>query len=322
MQIDSIHNFGIKNISKPLPIAESKAAVQSTDTFAMSKTNSVVEKLEELKEKTLVKAAQSAYFPVLVAQKKVSETRAETLLELLQPGDLILETTQNRPFVKIAIKKATDSDYTHVSIYEGNGKKIEATVDHASGLGVDRKNAEEELNNDMVLFKVIRPPYQSQEDIDSALNYARSQIGKPFDPLFNIKSDKRMFCSELVTKALGQMPNPIQVPIRNILNIDVAVPQDLENIKDAQVLYDDNASFWDGMKSMFPSIGGGITFALGATALTLGPAGVVGALIGGTVITGLVGGSVQEKLQHKPFDSLNVFINFDNFDINAQMLPY
>ena len=330
MHINPSQNVPFKNeqlaLSKPDTQKENTSALK--DTFNSSQSDasrSMKEMLSELKEKALAIMAKSTYFPVLVAKKEVDENRAEKLLNMLQPGDLILETTQNRPFMKVAEKLAGDSDYTHVAIYEGNGQMIEANVDHKSGFGVDRKDVEKEFNMDMMQFKIVRPPYQSQEDIDSALNYARDQIGKPYDALLSYEGDSRMYCSELIAKSLAQMPNKIDVPVRTVLGKSIAMPQDAENIKGAKVLYDEKASFWEGQLRTLPSLAGGVVLA-GSVALSLGPVvGAVGALVGGTVITSLVGGAIQEKFEYDPLGALGILDNFDNFDnfgIDYPMQPY
>lgn len=298
MQINSSQNNILKNINTNLPKPEQPAMPQIEDRFVSSKGDEGhidIKKQKNLKDKLLDAASKAFNFPGLVVKKDVCENRVETLLEILQPGDIILTTPQNQPMLKIFEKIVGNSDYTHVAIYEGDGKMIEANVDHKSGFGIDRKDIKSEFSTDTLLARVIRPPYQSQEDVDSSLNYVRDQIGKPYDATFNYENDDSMYCSELVSKSMREMPNQLHMPVRSLLGRNISMPQDVEKIEGSKVLYDDKASFWNTQARMLPAISGGFALAAGAAALALGPAGIAGAMIAGTIVTTVAGGIIQEN---------------------------
>ena len=293
MQINATQKFELNNTNTTLLKTEQpQAEIQSKDTFVSSKKNSHFgEKLSKIKGKAISGATKAFNVRDINYEK-----RADELLEILKPGDILLTTTKNYSPIKVVEKVIGGADYTHVAIYEGDGKMIEANIDHKSGFGIDRKDVREEFRTDMMLAKIIRPPYQSQDDIDSALIYAKEQIGKPYDSFFDFESDKRMYCSELVTKALDQMPNPVLVPVRSVFNKNVAIPQDVEKIDGSEVLYDDNVSFWEFQSGMFPAFGGGLALATGVAAIGMGPIGVVGAVVAGTVVMAVASSLIRDKL--------------------------
>ena len=102
-----------------------------------------------------------------------------------------------------------------------------------------------------------------------------------------------MYCTELVYKALNAMPNKIDVPALNILGKEVYLPVSFQKINGADVVYDDGSNFWKNQLSHSPALIGGAV-AAGAAALALGPAGVIGTFLGGTLLTSVVGGCIQD----------------------------
>jgi hypothetical protein len=54
---------------------------------------------------------------------------------------------------------------------------------------------------------LLKPKYMPIEDWTLALDKARTELGKPYDTLFDLKSDQSLSCVELVRTALMATPN-------------------------------------------------------------------------------------------------------------------
>jgi len=236
--------------------------------------------------------------PMLTTYPKITEEKKSEILNSLQPGDIILTTNASYPTWLTMEKIAGGSNYSHAGIYEGDGQMIEANTDvKGGGDWVVRTDLNEYLKGRMAI-QVIRPPYESKEDLNAALDYAREQIGKPYDNSFRF-DDEYIYCSELVYKALKAMPNQIYTPTHKIFKKEFVLPGDFQKIDGAEVVYDSKFNFAKGQLSMLPAAAGGVALAVGG-GLLLGPVGAVVGFIGGTVATTLIGGKIQEnKLEGK-----------------------
>ncbi|MBI3927952.1 MAG: hypothetical protein HY319_20590 [Armatimonadetes bacterium] len=142
----------------------------------------------------------------------MSAEHREEILSKVKPGDILLETNLAYPGWRRMEWYMLGSAYTHAAIYEGekDGKQwfLEATTPG----GVQRTDLREYLDGRLKIA-VIRPPYQSQEDVDSALDYCRQQLGKSYDSAFRLDTDDP-YCAELPFRGLEQMPHPIHVPTK------------------------------------------------------------------------------------------------------------
>jgi hypothetical protein len=184
------------------------------------------------------------------------------------------------------------SDFTHAAIYEGDGKFIEATTGDPSGKGVIRSDLKEYLDGGRIMIEVIRPPYKSEEDKKAALDYARSQLGKPYDSGFNQENADEIYCAELVQRALASMPNPIEAPITNFLGHKAVGPNAFQKIPGAEKVFSTGASFWKAALSHYPVyMGAAAAAAVGG--ITLGPLGAVGGFIAGGLLSTMAGNKMQ-----------------------------
>lgn len=53
---------------------------------------------------------------------------------------------------------------------------------------------------------VVRPPYKTPGDVTAALDFARAQIGKPYNQAFDTADSASFHCAEYVCKALKATP--------------------------------------------------------------------------------------------------------------------
>ncbi len=215
----------------------------------------------------------------------------DKVLELIKPGDIILETNDAYPGWQVLEKVAFNSNFTHAAIYEGEGKFLEATTGDPSGKGVVRTDLKEYLEG-RIKLQIIRPPYKTPEDREAALNYARGSMGRPYDSAFNQKDDKELYCAELVQRALAAMPNPINVPIANFMGKQAVGPNAFQKIPDAEVVYTTKSSFASSVISHYPVYAAAIG-AAAVGAITFGPLGAVGGFALGGFLSHLTGNKIQ-----------------------------
>ena len=271
---------------------------KENDSNSISTKDSFVKQSDEKKpsflDKVKSKLFENIKQPMLSLYPKMTDEKKATILNLLQPGDLILDTDTNYPISAIAEKIIGDSDFSHVSIYEGDGKRIEANTNINGKDCVARTELSDSLYGRRVI-KIIRPDYKSQEDVKAALDYARDQIGKPYDSAFDYSSDDSQYCSELVAKALKAMPNAINVNTFKILNREAVLPGDFQDLKDSKVIYDEGFNFVKGQLHMMPAFAGGLALGVGF-GLLLGPVGACMGFLTGTMATTCFGGRIQESM--------------------------
>ncbi len=293
MEITNSRSFAASApaLKTPLKVKEDVSVAEPSDRFVKAdpeETRSFGGKIKGLAVKALLGFLD---LPALSTTSEISKENKQKILDSIKPGDIILETDNNYPGWQVMEKIAGNSDFTHAAIYEGDGKFIEATTGHPSGMGVAKTELAEYLKG-RVAIQIVRPPYKSEEDIKAALNYANSQIGKPYDGAFNYEDSSEQYCAELVAKALDAMPNKIETPSFEVLGRKVVLPNSFQKIEGAEVVYDDGSDFWKNQLSHSPAFIGGAV-AAGAAALALGPVGVIGAFLGGTLLTSVTGGFIQ-----------------------------
>ena len=71
---------------------------------------------------------------------------------------------------------------------------------------------------------IVRPPYKSEADVGAALEYCRQQLGKPYNNSFNMGNGDSLYCAEMVYNAMKVMPNPLDVPLKNVLGRKAVAP--------------------------------------------------------------------------------------------------
>jgi len=233
--------------------------------------------------------------------KDITEEERNKILSVIQPGDVILETSDSHPNWQRLEIVTLGSVYTHAAMYEGDGKFLEATTGDPSGKGVIRTDLKEYLEGP-IHVKIIRPPYKSPEDVKAALDYCRSQLDKPYDSAFNYEDDGAIYCAELVKKALDQCPNNMNVPMADTIFTKLtgkkAVgPDDFGRIEGARTVYPDDpskeASFLKSTLSHYPVALGAVAGAVAGGYALGGALGTVGGFAGGLLLSICIGNKIQ-----------------------------
>ena len=210
----------------------------------------------------------------------MAENSPEKCAELkskLKAGDVVMTCDVTYPGWARMEYWTVRSNYTHAAYYAGDGKILEAV-----GGGVLETPIDEYFEGRQKIA-IVRPDYKTPEDVKSATDFCRAQLGKKYDSVFNTGDDQEFYCSELVFKALKQMPNPIEAPSKDLLGKQAVAPDAFLRIPGIQVVHDDKSSFWGNKAGHWPIAAS--TVAMAAAGGALG--GWVGAGVGAGV--GFVG---------------------------------
>lgn len=200
---------------------------------------------------------------------EISKERAQHLKDTLQPGDVILTCDCAYPGWARMEFWTVRSNYTHAAYYGGDGKIYEAV-----GGGVQEAKLDDFFEGRLKVA-LVRPPYQSPEDVKAATAFCQAQVGKPYDNIFSTADDSEFYCSELVYKALKSMPNPIDSPSRQLLGRAAVAPDAFLGIPGAKTVHDDGSGYWKNKAGHWP---------LAATAIA---GAVAGSQIGGLAGAGV-----------------------------------
>lgn len=121
-------------------------------------------------------------------EELIEEVHLSDLEPYLQKGDILLQRTN------FQLTNATMPGFwTHTMLYDGKGHIIESTP-----YKVRRVPWKKTARADYLC--VLRPKCSEREKI-SAVRYAKSQVGKPYDLNFDFLSDEGLVCTELVLKS-------------------------------------------------------------------------------------------------------------------------
>ncbi len=202
----------------------------------------------------------------------LSEHQVEAIKLLLKPGDLLLETNNAYPFWQIAVRVALGTNWSHSAFYPGGAIVIDA--------GTRPYVAEVPLDDFLGTshIAVLRPRYQTREDLESATTDVVSCLGKPFNITFDHNNRKTVYCAQLVSNALERMPHPIRISRRQMLWKKIVSPEDLEKNPEVDCLWSSHPMFWLNLCHHWPL---GMALSLGMMAGWNW--GYAGAVCGGTL---------------------------------------
>ena len=177
-------------------------------------------KIESWIQRNLLKLAShfsqkiaKVYMPF--SRKKIEQDDYEHMLAVLKVGDVISTKTRGE-----LSNLFIPGFWSHVGIYAGGGKVIEATT-----------HGVVETNLAWFLFgkdycAVSRPNFLNDDQKWLAVDFCKRQVGKPYDFSFNTSDIDKFYCSEIVFHAfkfvLGQSPFKLKV----VLGQETIAPSD------------------------------------------------------------------------------------------------
>jgi uncharacterized protein YycO len=129
-------------------------------------------------------------------------------------------------FLNVENEVKTDADY----------KFMEAT-----GMGVHYSDWDEAFDSQTGSVALLKPKSMSIEHWTAVMDKARTELGKPYDTLFDLTNDRALSCVELVRAALQAEPNyasdfaNFEAMIAKNRNLD---PQMFMECADFEVVYE------------------------------------------------------------------------------------
>ena len=200
---------------------------------------------QEPKDFTLRKLAKNVGNVCHTSMPTMNEMgKTQEIVEVLRPGDILVTNNDLWMDFEIPLKlTGSKGDWTHTAIYDGEGTSIESLAKR----GVTERPIETLIGENHHV-RVLRPNYPEGGE-QKAIDFARAQIGKPYDMKFAL-DDEKFYCIELTHRALEEgAPNTGLRPHKllwNKLGPDVVTPKSFNQAIDGdqlEMVYDTGSNF-------------------------------------------------------------------------------
>jgi len=225
-------------------------------------------------------------FPIWHWQMLSPKERLE-IKSLLRPGDILLESNDAYPLPQIVTMLLMDSNWIHSAIYVGDS----SVIDSGKLARVSRIDLDQFLNT--TDLAVYRPQYETSEDASSACAYAIEHLGAPFNATFDISSRRSFYCTQLISKALLAMPNPIKLPTFRRFRRDAIPPAAVEHCMEIERIWSSEPRLLKSLSSHWPLLSGGLLGAVCFSSLVRG--GLLSGALFGTVLIFMVEKKMQKR---------------------------
>jgi hypothetical protein len=169
--------------------------------------------------------------------RKVSAAERSQIANTLKSGDIVLVADKLFPLWQLVIRLLFNSNYYHSAIYENNGQVIEATTYYPAGSGVRRTNVESYISGYKNVC-IVRPSYATNTARQKAVNFAVSQLGKPYDCAIQIEENGSFYCAKLVAYALKAAG--VDVKQSQFLGKKGFAPSDFIHTENTKIVYGGN----------------------------------------------------------------------------------
>ncbi len=121
----------------------------------------------------------------------VTSDMARQVLPQMRPGDILLRRTEGS-----SGNLFIPSWWKHAGVYVGEGEVVDAVF---KGIGKD-SFAKFMTEGDSIM--IVRPKNLTAQQREAIADYAKSQVGKPYDFDFDFLDEARQSCTELANHAL------------------------------------------------------------------------------------------------------------------------
>lgn len=111
----------------------------------------------------------------------------------------------------------------------------------ATGVGVHYSTFDEVFDQQLSSYVMLKPKAMTLDEWTLAMDKAKTEVGKPYDTLFDLKNDRALSCVELVRVALQASPNyeqdfpNFEKMIKECKNLD---PHMFYECKDFEIVYE------------------------------------------------------------------------------------
>lgn len=237
---------------------------------------------------TMVKALGFGLFldiPSFAPPMKLEDAKA--LEELAEPGDIILSANKNTPLYQMATKAGFGSDWGHVSLYVGEGRRIDA-----GPKGVEERDVFDNGSH----FALIKPKYKNDADRWKAVSYAYKALGTPYDFLSRNQGDS-VTCTDLVVQAINQGDSKFSVDEGTLMGERLVTPDAFLEAANMEVVIESKNPWYKSAAGALPTIG--LTAAAGVAGHMIGGwKGAIVGTVGGYLATTVAANIIQDRMGH------------------------
>ncbi len=164
----------------------------------------------------------------------LTDSQKEIFKQTVQKGDIVITETDSPANLFISGgQKALGvrSNWIHGAMVTEKGTVIEMMPN-----GYNEKTIDEVLGRENHIM-ILRPNYKDETSIHNTLAEMRKNEGAKYDFALSLGSDDKLYCTELIYKALKEGAPEINVETRHELGRDYILSQDLLHSKDMEVKY-------------------------------------------------------------------------------------
>lgn len=185
-------------------------------------------------------------FPTVAG--RLSSRQKKLVRSLLQPGDVLLKDDCSYPISQLGARLLCTS-WIHSAVYIGNDEIIDC--------GSRPYVSEQALDGFLKAssLAVYRPHFESAEDLESMLSFLHGSIGRPFNRAFRLNSKNSFYCTQLIYRALQQMPHPIDLHVSCVSGRPAILAGDIEKNSQLSLVYLSKMGALRSLFSHLPSIG-------------------------------------------------------------------
>lgn len=158
-----------------------------------------------------------------VGLRHLTPEQQNEFMDKVEPGDVLLVTEQIQYPSFIPQKIFAKSRYSHGAMAVDKGTVIEASMGKG-GISVHETPMDKVVNDHTMDVAILRPFYDNKSQKDKAIQYLKEQVGKPFDFGFNLFENDKFYCSKLAYYALKHAGVNAKVPIINLLDKKMILP--------------------------------------------------------------------------------------------------
>lgn len=158
--------------------------------------------------------------------------------KVLRPMDIILTTSYGH-----LSNLFNPGKYKHALAYIGEEKGMPVIIE-SIGEGVVKKTLIECLSTKDVIA-ILRPKKNvlfGKSQVDKAIRWLKAQVGKPYDYVFDMNSQKRFknfFCSELIYFSIKHVNTETEFVLMNTFGVPTVSPTDFYKAdKKFQLIYE------------------------------------------------------------------------------------
>ncbi len=220
--------MSLKDINGP-KLRTSKLVYNET-LLQTAKSRSLARNIEGSKKSERDRRCEVKIEPLSSAEV-ITDTGIRRLLSYLKPGDILLCLPRDYsnpvnlfryfPF-EFFLKNFYNEYYSHAAVYIGDGKIIDST---AKGVKIRPvSQLLEEFKFDVYRLRL------SQREKHEFIHNLKKHLGDGYDFLFSLESDNKLYCSELVYKALSDVVN-VSIPKHSFITGKIVTPAELAKSK-------------------------------------------------------------------------------------------